>query len=34
MYEAGVHIMAGTDVAVINIYPGLSLHAELQIFVE
>ncbi|MEX2182220.1 MAG: amidohydrolase family protein [Gemmatimonadaceae bacterium] len=34
MREAGVRIMAGTDVAVINMWPGLSLHDELRIFVD
>ncbi len=34
MREAGVRIMAGTDVAVLNIFPGWSLHQELQIFVD
>jgi len=34
MREAGVRIMAGTDVAVLNIFPGLSLHEELRLFVD
>ena len=34
MREAGVRIMAGSDVAVINIFPGTSLHEELRLFVD
>jgi imidazolonepropionase-like amidohydrolase len=34
MRNAGVRIMAGSDVAVLNIFPGLSLHDELQLFVD
>jgi imidazolonepropionase-like amidohydrolase len=34
MREAGVRIMAGSDVAVINIFPGASLHTELELFVD
>ena len=34
MHAAGVRIMAGTDVAVLNIFPGWSLHQELQFFVD
>lgn len=34
MREAGVRIMAGSDVAVLNIFPGLSLHEELRLFVD
>jgi imidazolonepropionase-like amidohydrolase len=30
MRAAGVRIMAGSDVAVLNIFPGLSLHQELE----
>lgn len=34
MREAGVRILPGSDVAVLNIYPGSSLHDELTLFVE
>jgi hypothetical protein len=34
MREAGVRVMAGSDVAVINIFPGASLHDELLLFVD
>lgn len=34
MHEAGVRLVTGSDVAVIGIYPGSSLHRELQNFVE
>jgi imidazolonepropionase-like amidohydrolase len=34
MREAGVRIMAGSDVAVLNIFPGPSLHQELRLFVD
>ncbi len=34
MREAGVRLMAGSDVAVLNIFPGLSLHDELRLFVD
>jgi hypothetical protein len=34
MREAGVRIMAGSDVAVLNIFPGVSLHEELRLFVD
>jgi len=34
MREAGVRIMAGSDVAVLNVFPGLSLHEELRLFVD
>jgi imidazolonepropionase-like amidohydrolase len=34
MHEAGVDLLAGSDVAVLNIYPGSSLHDELQLFVS
>ncbi len=33
MHEAGMEILAGSDVAVLNIYPGSSLHDEMQLFV-
>jgi imidazolonepropionase-like amidohydrolase len=34
MREAGVRIMAGSDVAVLNIFPGTTLHEELRLFVD
>ena len=34
MHRAGVRILAGTDAAVINIYPGSSLHEELASLVR
>lgn len=34
MREAGVRIMAGSDVAVLNVFPGHSLHEELRLFVD
>lgn len=34
MHKAGVKIMPGTDVAVLLIYPGFSLHDELQLLVK
>jgi imidazolonepropionase-like amidohydrolase len=34
MQEAGVRIMAGSDVAVLNIFPGATLHDELELFVD
>lgn len=34
MIEAGVRVLVGTDVAVIDVYPGFSLHDELALFVE
>ena len=34
MREAGVRVMAGSDVAVINIFPGATLHGELELFVD
>src|SRR5688500_17633389 len=34
MREAGVRLMAGSDVAVLNIFPGASLHEELRLFVD
>jgi imidazolonepropionase-like amidohydrolase len=34
MREAGVRIMAGSDIAVLNIFPGVSLHEELRLFVD
>jgi imidazolonepropionase-like amidohydrolase len=34
MHEAGIELLAGSDVAVLNIYPGSSLHDELKFFVS
>jgi len=34
MHEAGVDILPGSDVAVINIFPGWALHDELALFVD
>lgn len=34
MRAAGVRLMAGSDVAVLNIFPGASLHEELRLFVD
>jgi imidazolonepropionase-like amidohydrolase len=34
MIDAGMWVLVGTDVAVIDIYPGFSLHDELALFVE
>ena len=34
MHEAGVPVLAGSDVAVLNIFPGSSLHEELELFVS
>jgi len=34
MRASGVRIMAGSDVAVLNIFPGPSLHEELRLFVD
>lgn len=34
MREAGVRLMAGSDVAVLNVFPGASLHEELRLFVD
>ena len=33
MHEAGIELLAGSDVAVLNIFPGSSLHDELKLFV-
>jgi imidazolonepropionase-like amidohydrolase len=33
MHQAGVELLAGTDLAVINVFPGSSLHDELELFV-
>ncbi|MGE0554567.1 MAG: amidohydrolase family protein [Gemmatimonadales bacterium] len=32
--EAGVRLMAGADVAVLNVFPGASLHRELELLVD
>lgn len=34
MHEAGVRIMAGTDVGVLNVMPGEAVHEELRLFVD
>ena len=34
MRAAGVRILAGSDVAVLNIFPGVSLHQELELLVD
>jgi imidazolonepropionase-like amidohydrolase len=34
MHEAGMDVLAGSDVAVINIFPGFSLHDEMALFVS
>ena len=34
MHEAGMDVLAGSDVAVLDIYPGSSLHEELGILVD
>jgi imidazolonepropionase-like amidohydrolase len=34
MRESGVRIMAGSDVGVLNVFPGASLHEELRLFVD
>jgi imidazolonepropionase-like amidohydrolase len=34
MHEAGMDVLAGSDVAVVNIFPGFSLHDELALFVS
>ena len=33
MHEAGMDVLVGTDVAVVNVYPGFSLHDEMALFV-
>jgi imidazolonepropionase-like amidohydrolase len=33
IYESGIKILAGTDIAVTQIYPGFSLHDELELLV-
>jgi len=34
MHDAGIDVLAGSDVAVIGIYPGWTLHDELALFVD
>ena len=34
MHEAGVDLLVGSDVAVLNIYPGFSIHDEMALFVK
>jgi hypothetical protein len=34
MREAGVRLMTGSDVAVLNVFPGAALHDELRLFVD
>ena len=34
MHEAGMDLLAGTDTGVLNLYPGSSLHDELELFVN
>ena len=34
MHEVGVRLMAGSDVAVLNVFPGGSLHEELRLLVD
>ena len=34
MHRAGMEVLAGSDVGVINVYPGSSLHDEMAIFVR
>ncbi len=34
MQQSGVRIMAGSDVAVLNVFPGASLHEELRLLVD
>lgn len=34
MHEAGVDLLVGSDAAVLNIYPGYSLHDEMELFVR
>lgn len=34
MHQAGVDLLVGSDVAVLNIYPGFSLHDEMALFVS
>jgi imidazolonepropionase-like amidohydrolase len=34
MHEAGMDLLVGSDVAVLNIYPGFSIHDEMALFVS
>ena len=34
MHEAGMDLLVGSDVAVLNIYPGFSIHDEMALFVR
>lgn len=34
MHEAGVPVLTGSDAAVVNVYPGSSLHEEMELFVR
>jgi imidazolonepropionase-like amidohydrolase len=34
MHEAGMDVLAGSDVGVVNIFPGFSLHDEMALFVS
>jgi imidazolonepropionase-like amidohydrolase len=34
MHEAGMDVLAGSDVAVLNVFPGSTLHEELALFVK
>ena len=34
MHQAGMEVLAGSDVGVLNIYPGSSLHDEMAVFVR
>jgi imidazolonepropionase-like amidohydrolase len=34
MHEAGMDVLCGSDVAVVNIFPGFSLHDEMALFVR
>ena len=34
MREAGVRLMAGSDVAVLNVFPGIALHEEIRLLVD
>ena len=34
MHEAGMDVLVGSDVAVLNVYPGFSIHDEMALFVS
>lgn len=34
MHEAGMDVLVGSDVAVLNLYPGFSIHDEMALFVS